>query len=392
MPHSGCSTWCAQATSPHGSPFPFFPLSPHSPCNPRPLLHPHHKHAPTQVAAGGTHSLCLTATGRIFTWGRGSYGRLGLGKVKDCYSPVECILPGGHERWRIAAITCGGRHSMCLAVPLREGPLGIPGEEVEVEEAQEVAATAAPSEQPGSVAAANGAAAMQRPSSMASLSNAVAGGVGGSMHGSLHGTDDLVAAGIIINAPTPSAPEPFSISAGFSSASNRPSSSGGGGLTISSLGRTASNGSAAMALPMPPALLSPRRSMQSNRSGSPPTINVGGVHINTSVLGPLASSSPRHSLTRSPQGRAGSFDSAGIFSMPMPGGGGVAMPDVSGMRGSPRPSSPRASWRPHSPRLPSSGLAEYPAASGSGGLGEADGEDDANEVRARGGEGSANIS
>lgn len=61
-----------------------------------------------QVAAGGTHSLAVTSTGRMFIWGRASYGRLGLGSGgKDCYSPVEAALPGGHERWKIAAATAG---------------------------------------------------------------------------------------------------------------------------------------------------------------------------------------------------------------------------------------------------------------------------------------------
>ena len=43
--------------------------------------------------------MALTATGRIFVWGRGSFGRLGLGEgpegAKDQYSPVELQLPGG---------------------------------------------------------------------------------------------------------------------------------------------------------------------------------------------------------------------------------------------------------------------------------------------------------
>jgi hypothetical protein len=74
-----------------------------------------------QIGAGGTHSLALTASGRIFIWGRASYGRLGLGDgARDHYSPVELPLPGGHDRWRVAAITAGGRHSMCLAVPVRD--------------------------------------------------------------------------------------------------------------------------------------------------------------------------------------------------------------------------------------------------------------------------------
>ncbi|KAI8473148.1 MAG: regulator of chromosome condensation 1/beta-lactamase-inhibitor protein II [Monoraphidium minutum] len=85
-----------------------------------------------QVAAGGTHSMALTSTGRTFIWGRASYGRLGLGDgARDHYSPIELALPGGHERWRVAAITCGGRHSMCLAVPLRDAPGGGEGEAAE---------------------------------------------------------------------------------------------------------------------------------------------------------------------------------------------------------------------------------------------------------------------
>jgi hypothetical protein len=62
-----------------------------------------------QVAAGGTHSCAVTSSGRMFIWGRASYGRLGLGGgAKDVYSPVEVALPGGHERWKVAAATAGG--------------------------------------------------------------------------------------------------------------------------------------------------------------------------------------------------------------------------------------------------------------------------------------------
>jgi alpha-tubulin suppressor-like RCC1 family protein len=38
--------------------------------------------------------MVLTAEGRIFGWGRGSFGRLGTGFEKDCHSPVEVFLPG----------------------------------------------------------------------------------------------------------------------------------------------------------------------------------------------------------------------------------------------------------------------------------------------------------
>ena len=38
--------------------------------------------------------MVLTAEGRIFGWGRGSFGRLGTGLEKDFHSPVEIFLPG----------------------------------------------------------------------------------------------------------------------------------------------------------------------------------------------------------------------------------------------------------------------------------------------------------
>lgn len=38
--------------------------------------------------------MVLTDEGRVFTWGRSSYGRLGASVERDCYSPVEVYLPG----------------------------------------------------------------------------------------------------------------------------------------------------------------------------------------------------------------------------------------------------------------------------------------------------------
>ena len=47
-----------------------------------------------QASCGGTHTTVLSSEGRIFVWGRGSFGRLGSGTEKDHYSPVEVFLPG----------------------------------------------------------------------------------------------------------------------------------------------------------------------------------------------------------------------------------------------------------------------------------------------------------
>jgi hypothetical protein len=74
-------------------------------------------HKVVQACCGGTHTMVLTSEGRIFAWGRGSFGRLGTGNLKDCYNPVEVCLPGGPERWRVISISCGGRHSLALALP-----------------------------------------------------------------------------------------------------------------------------------------------------------------------------------------------------------------------------------------------------------------------------------
>lgn len=57
-------------------------------------------HVIVQVAAGGTHTLAISSEGRLWSWGRASFGRLGTGtagpgkKDMDAYSPVEVIMPG----------------------------------------------------------------------------------------------------------------------------------------------------------------------------------------------------------------------------------------------------------------------------------------------------------
>ncbi|KAL4527306.1 hypothetical protein Ndes2526B_g08991 [Nannochloris sp. 'desiccata'] len=70
-----------------------------------------------QVSCGGSHTLGVTADGKAWAWGRGSFGRLGTGEERDAISPVEVKLPGGPERWHVIAVAAGGRHSMAFAVP-----------------------------------------------------------------------------------------------------------------------------------------------------------------------------------------------------------------------------------------------------------------------------------
>ncbi len=45
------------------------------------------------IAAGGAHSACITASGELYTWGKGRYGRLGHGDSEDQLKPkLVCSL------------------------------------------------------------------------------------------------------------------------------------------------------------------------------------------------------------------------------------------------------------------------------------------------------------
>ena len=44
-----------------------------------------------RVAAGGSHSAAVTESGQLFTWGKGSYGRLGHGEYGEPYGVSICI-------------------------------------------------------------------------------------------------------------------------------------------------------------------------------------------------------------------------------------------------------------------------------------------------------------
>lgn len=53
------------------------------------------------VACGGAHSAAITASGELYTWGKGRYGRLGHGDSDDQLKPkfVEALL--GNRRANI---------------------------------------------------------------------------------------------------------------------------------------------------------------------------------------------------------------------------------------------------------------------------------------------------
>lgn len=64
-----------------------------------------------QIATGEAHSAALTLDGRLFTWGRGRAGALGLGDFQNSKAPVQVQALSGIK---LKQITCGGDHTVAV--------------------------------------------------------------------------------------------------------------------------------------------------------------------------------------------------------------------------------------------------------------------------------------
>ena len=62
------------------------------------------------VACGGSHCLAVDDQGRLFSWGHGSNGRLGLGDTEDRHDPC-CVYEVSS---RVDYISCGNSHSVIV--------------------------------------------------------------------------------------------------------------------------------------------------------------------------------------------------------------------------------------------------------------------------------------
>ncbi|CAH1964040.1 unnamed protein product [Acanthoscelides obtectus] len=65
------------------------------------------------IECGATYSAAISANGHLYTWGRGNYGRLGHGTFDDCLVPtVVAALTGQH----IVKVACGSgdAHTLCV--------------------------------------------------------------------------------------------------------------------------------------------------------------------------------------------------------------------------------------------------------------------------------------
>jgi E3 ubiquitin-protein ligase HERC2 len=67
----------------------------------------------TFIACGSTYSAAITIAGELYTWGRGSYGRLGLGTCDDIIVPTVVAALNGHT---VTHMACGSGDSQTLCV------------------------------------------------------------------------------------------------------------------------------------------------------------------------------------------------------------------------------------------------------------------------------------
>ncbi|KFQ23308.1 E3 ISG15--protein ligase HERC5, partial [Mesitornis unicolor] len=65
-----------------------------------------------QIAAGGAHSIAVSLSGAVFSWGKNDFGQLGLGDTedRDCPSYIEAL-----EHWKSVFICCGADHTAVLS-------------------------------------------------------------------------------------------------------------------------------------------------------------------------------------------------------------------------------------------------------------------------------------
>merc|ERR1712146_124780 len=66
-----------------------------------------------QVSCGGSHTLILTESGKLYSNGRGDYGRLGHGDEETKDIP-QLINIEHRKEWEISTISAGGAHSAAI--------------------------------------------------------------------------------------------------------------------------------------------------------------------------------------------------------------------------------------------------------------------------------------
>ncbi|NXQ63675.1 HERC5 ligase, partial [Anthoscopus minutus] len=65
-----------------------------------------------QIAAGGAHSITVSLSGAVYSWGKNSFGQLGVGDTKDRDCPTYV---GALEHWKTVFLSCGADHTAVLS-------------------------------------------------------------------------------------------------------------------------------------------------------------------------------------------------------------------------------------------------------------------------------------
>ena len=66
------------------------------------------------VSCGSIHTIAVTEAGRVYSWGFGEFGALGIGNNVTEYKPV-LIQTFVKQNIYISSVACGNKHSMFLS-------------------------------------------------------------------------------------------------------------------------------------------------------------------------------------------------------------------------------------------------------------------------------------
>jgi alpha-tubulin suppressor-like RCC1 family protein len=65
----------------------------------------------SQISGGWRHTMALTSDGKLYGWGWNKFGQVGAGDIEDHCSPVEINFP---DEQKIAQVACGWRHTLAF--------------------------------------------------------------------------------------------------------------------------------------------------------------------------------------------------------------------------------------------------------------------------------------
>ena len=65
-----------------------------------------------KCSLGTEHSACVTRNGRVYTWGSGWFGKLGVGHTANCYVPQLVV---SLRSYHIANVACGTAHTLAVS-------------------------------------------------------------------------------------------------------------------------------------------------------------------------------------------------------------------------------------------------------------------------------------